>query len=194
MANGHPAYHGPVSGLCDFFVHVGIPVPESYNPADHAISQLAITENKEKDITRVEAITRLYEQSANGRQMAKFVKRAASQPSTVREAGLDSRKKKRGYAVSFFTQMSVLLRRAFLTTLRDPVLLKVRAFQVISTALIIGIVNWQLPVTAAAVQNIEGTLYNSCRDMNFLFLFPSINVSLLLIFNMNFIFLNANFD
>lgn len=46
-----------------------------------------------------------------------------------------------------------------------------------ATSLIIGIVNFRTPVTGPTIMNLEGILYNTVRDMNFMFLFPSINVS-----------------
>lgn len=47
------------------------------------------------------------------------------------------------------------------------------------TALVIGMVNFQTQITGPTIMNLEGILYNTVRDMNFIFLFPSINVSFL---------------
>ncbi|EFO13394.2 hypothetical protein LOAG_15135, partial [Loa loa] len=59
--------------------------------------------------------------------------------------------------------------------MRDPLLLKVKFIQIIVTALAIGMVNFQTQITGPTIMNLEGILYNTIRDMNFIFLFPSIN-------------------
>ncbi|GMT24052.1 hypothetical protein PFISCL1PPCAC_15349, partial [Pristionchus fissidentatus] len=57
MASGKPAYHGPIKGVCPFFESLGRPellVPESYNPADHAITQISLNpETKDVDMERI---------------------------------------------------------------------------------------------------------------------------------------------
>ncbi|CAJ0958604.1 unnamed protein product, partial [Mesorhabditis belari] len=53
---------------------------------------------------------------------------------------------------------------------------KVKLFQTIITAVVIGLVNLQVQITGDTIQNIEGVLYNTIRDMNYLFLYPAINV------------------
>ncbi|GMT24053.1 hypothetical protein PFISCL1PPCAC_15350, partial [Pristionchus fissidentatus] len=79
------------------------------------------------------------------------------------------------YATGFIRQLLVLCQRSFLTTLRDPVLLRVRFVQIVLTAIIIAIVSFDTAITGPTVMNLEGVLYNVARDMNFLFLFPSVN-------------------
>ncbi|KAK6038158.1 hypothetical protein COOONC_24336 [Cooperia oncophora] len=72
--------------------------------------------------------------------------------------------------------MNILFRRAFLTTIRDPVLMQVRLLQVVITSVAIGVVNFQTEVFGPSIQNLEGVMYNCVRDMSFLFFYPSINV------------------
>ncbi|CAJ0919691.1 unnamed protein product, partial [Mesorhabditis belari] len=53
---------------------------------------------------------------------------------------------------------------------------KVKLFQTIITAVVIGLVNLQVQITGDTIQNIGGVLYTTIRDMNYLFLYPAINV------------------
>lgn len=57
-------------------------------------------------------------------------------------------------------------------------------FQILKvTALVIGMVNFQTQISGPTIMNLEGILYNTVRDMNFIFLFPSISVSFLSLSN-----------
>ncbi|KAF8363920.1 wht-4, partial [Pristionchus pacificus] len=178
MASGKPAYHGPIKDVCPFFASLGRPelcVPESYNPADHAITQISMNpETKDADLARITHIRETFEKSELGKQMM-----ATADPlkevTPPMETDAKSPKKKSRYATGFFRQLRVLCMRSFLTTLRDPVVLRVRCVQIVLTAIIISIVSWNTPITGPTVMNLEGVLYNVARDMNFLFLFPSVN-------------------
>ena len=81
------------------------------------------------------------------------------------------------YNSSFATQFNVLLKRSLRTTLRDPLLLRVRFAQIVVTAILVGVVNWRTELSGPTIQNLEGVMYNCARDMTFLFYFPSVNVS-----------------
>ncbi|PAV79720.1 hypothetical protein WR25_19093 [Diploscapter pachys] len=172
MADGRVAYNGPVSRICEFFESFNDPYfrcPESYNPADFVITKVSIRPDRmEKDKARVEKIIAHYEQSEIGIAMRAEIEKVQSRVG-------DAPKKTKGYASSFLTQFWCLFLRSFKTTLRDPTLMKVRTAQVLITAVIIGLVNFRTTLSGATVQNVEGILYNCVRDMNFLFLFPSIN-------------------
>ncbi|CAI4226905.1 unnamed protein product [Auanema sp. JU1783] len=176
MANGKTAYHGPVSEICSFFESLNVEhlrVPESYNPADHFIAKLSISgETADKDLKQIELIRNHYDTSELGQKMLKAVEEQRSMGFGEKAVTDFSIR----YFASFWIQFVVLFQRSFLTTLRDPLLLKVRLIQVVLTALVISTVNFRTPVYGPTVKNMEGVLYNAARDMNFLFLFPSINV------------------
>ncbi|KAI6232435.1 ABC transporter ATP-binding protein/permease wht-1 [Aphelenchoides besseyi] len=82
----------------------------------------------------------------------------------------------KSYPVNWFVQVRVLFLRSLMTIIRDPVLLQVRLVQIVITALVIGIINWQTPITGPTLTNFESILYNCPRDMNYLFMFPSVHV------------------
>uniref|UniRef100_A0A914RHX3 ABC transporter domain-containing protein n=1 Tax=Parascaris equorum TaxID=6256 RepID=A0A914RHX3_PAREQ len=165
MAMGQVAYFGPVSKVCDFWkelalsMTIGLECPPTFSPADHIIRTLSMIHTK-------------YEESEYGMKM---YRKTHGKGSKQVMGNADLRRGKK-YPAAFFTQIGVLLKRSFLTTIRDPLLLKVKLFQVVATSIIVGVVNFRTIITGPTVMNIEGVLYNTVRDMNFMFLFPSINM------------------
>ncbi|WKX95292.1 hypothetical protein Q1695_012052 [Nippostrongylus brasiliensis] len=177
MALGKPAYFGKVKDLIGFFAGLGrrsLRVPESHNPADHVIAKLSVNnETMEEDIKRINYITEMFEESYAADELKELIRLGTIK--NEQEAD-DEQQATMAYAVSIWTQMNVLFRRAFLTTIRDPVLLQVRFLQVVITSVAIGIVNFRTEVYGPSIQNLEGVMYNCVRDMSFLFFYPSINV------------------
>ncbi|EYC40677.1 hypothetical protein Y032_0601g500 [Ancylostoma ceylanicum] len=177
MALGKTAYHGTVKDLIKFFASLGDPtlrVPESYNPADHVIAKLSVSKDTtDEDVERVEFITAMFHESIMGDELRELIWAGSAKFESCKEE--ENERRKHRYAVSIWMQMNVLFRRAFLTTIRDPVLLQVRILQVVITSVAIGIVNFQTEVFGPSIQNLEGVMYNCVRDMSFLFFFPSIN-------------------
>ncbi|CAG9535574.1 unnamed protein product, partial [Cercopithifilaria johnstoni] len=171
MSMGKVVYFGPITEVCKFFRNIGFPCPETYNPADHVIKTLSTIQDDRECQTRVDKIRTEFEKSIFGMMLYK-----KSHGQGLSQEGNKDLKKRKMYAVSFLSQFLILVRRSFLTTMRDPLLLKVKFIQVIVTALVIGMVNFQTQITGLTVMNLEGILYNTVRDMNFIFLFPSISV------------------
>ncbi|VDO34814.1 unnamed protein product [Haemonchus placei] len=177
MALGKVAYCGNVKDLITFFNGLGHPslrVPESHNPADHVIAKLAVNNDTiVDDVKRVNYIIDKFDESDAAEELKELIRKTSIKPEDEDE---DENEKHGMYAVSMWVQMNVLFRRAFLTTIRDPVLLQVRFLQVVITSVAIGIVNFRTEVYGPSIQNLEGVMYNCVRDMSFLFFFPSINV------------------
>ncbi|KAH7726709.1 CRE-WHT-4 protein [Aphelenchoides avenae] len=183
MALGKVAYFGPTSKVTNFWLSVGkeLECPQTYNPADHAIMSLSmVDDNKQVNLDRIAKIRTHFENSQLGKNMYKRAHCSTSERS--QEFGNDDLKEGSQYAANALVQLKVLFLRALKTTYRDPLLLKVRLIQVFFTAIIIGIVNmpkdWGMwsKYSSHTTTNFEGLLYNCARDMNFMFLFPSINV------------------
>ncbi|VDL66609.1 unnamed protein product [Nippostrongylus brasiliensis] len=132
MALGKPAYFGKVKDLIGFFASLGrrsLRVPESHNPADHVIAKLSVNnETMEEDIKRINYITEMFEESYAADELKELIRLGTIK--NEQEAD-DEQQATMAYAVSIWTQMNVLFRRAFLTTIRDPVLLQVRFLQVV---------------------------------------------------------------
>ncbi|RCN28635.1 hypothetical protein ANCCAN_25621 [Ancylostoma caninum] len=136
MALGKTAYHGTVKDLIKFFASLGDPtlrVPESYNPADHVIAKLSVSKDTtDEDVERVEFITAMFHESIMGDELRELIWAGSTKLEIHNEE--EHERHKHRYAVSMCMQMNVLFRRAFLTTIRDPVLLQVRILQVVVSA------------------------------------------------------------
>ncbi|CAJ0957723.1 unnamed protein product, partial [Mesorhabditis belari] len=181
MANGRTAFHGRASDICDFLEAIHddqIDVPFDSAPADHMIKLLSVEPaTKEYDIRRIDRITEAFEKSSHGELLQRIVHGELSgSVRTLQESGNLELEKIPRYSSSFLVQFWTLLKRSLLTCLRDPLLVKVKLFQVVVTALVIGLVNLRVNIRGETIQNIEGVLFNTIRDMNFLFIFPSIIV------------------
>uniref|UniRef100_A0A7E4ZYS7 ABC transporter domain-containing protein n=1 Tax=Panagrellus redivivus TaxID=6233 RepID=A0A7E4ZYS7_PANRE len=177
MSMGKVAYFGPAKLVADFWKSVGpeFECPVTFNPADHAIATLSKNDDEpEKCLARIKKIREKFEESYWGQRL--FRKTHHLQSSGKQLWNNADLKKGYTYPSNWFTQFRVLFIRALLTTIRNPLLLKVRVFQVLVTAIVIAAVNFRTPLTGPTLQNLEGMLYNCARDMNFMFLFPSINV------------------
>ncbi|KAI6197581.1 ABC transporter ATP-binding protein/permease wht-1 [Aphelenchoides besseyi] len=140
--------------------------------AEHAMRIISrtVSDNQESFEDRVRFIREQYEDSRIGVKQQNRAKNSGEHTAPSYNQDLKS---KRSYPVNWFVQTGVLFSRSIKTIIRDPILLQVRLVQILLTATIIGIINWQTPFTGPTATNLEGVLYNSPRDMN-LFLFPSI--------------------
>ncbi|CAJ0948149.1 unnamed protein product, partial [Mesorhabditis belari] len=181
MANGRSAFHGRASEILSFLEAINddhIEVPFDCAPADHMIKLLSVEpETQEYDCRRIERIVEAFERSDQGEFLQRVVHGDLSgSVRSLQESGNRELQKIPCYAASYFSQFWALLKRSFLASIRDPLLVKVKLFQTIITAVVIGLVNLQVQITGDTIQNIEGVLYNTIRDMNYLFLYPAINV------------------
>ncbi|MCP9262478.1 hypothetical protein DINM_005859 [Dirofilaria immitis] len=105
--------------------------------------------------TRVNKIRTKFEESTFGMML---YRKSHEQKFSHEVIGNNDLKKEKS---SFLTQFQILVRRSFLTTIRDPLLLKVKFIQVIVTALFIGLVNFQTQISGPTIMNMEGILYNT---------------------------------
>ncbi|KAI6206147.1 ABC transporter ATP-binding protein/permease wht-1 [Aphelenchoides besseyi] len=149
--------------------------PQKTGPAEHAMRIISrtISDTDESFEDRVKFIREQFEKTSAG---IKQKNRAAQSGEHTNATFNQDLKSKKSYPVSWFVQVRVLFLRSVMTIIRDPVLLQVRLIQIVLTAVVIGLINWQTPITGPTITNFEGILYNCPRDMNFMFLFPSIFV------------------
>lgn len=76
-----------------------------------------------------------------------------------------------GYATSYWRQFFILLRRAALNDVRDPLLMAVRIGQSIVIGGILGVLFLRLPNTQRAVQNKAGAIYFICMNQSLVALY-----------------------
>ncbi|KAL7074296.1 hypothetical protein ACQ4LE_006499 [Meloidogyne hapla] len=80
------------------------------------------------------------------------------------------------YKSTWLQQFTALLRRSFFVTLREPMLLKVKFFQTLLISIILGIIYFQTPIRQTTVMNINGLIFQSIANMNFMFQFAAVHI------------------
>lgn len=119
LADGRVAYFGEGSNAVNYFNRLGMKCPINYNPADFFIHELAVMPGKELESKRkVNRICDYYE------KMQTRVDDSKRQSSFVNKKVTYSR-----YKASCFQQYQALTWRAFLTTIREPILTYIRLAQ-----------------------------------------------------------------
>uniref|UniRef100_A0A914M7Y6 ABC transporter domain-containing protein n=1 Tax=Meloidogyne incognita TaxID=6306 RepID=A0A914M7Y6_MELIC len=80
------------------------------------------------------------------------------------------------YKSTWFQQFRALLRRSFFVTLREPMLLKVKLFQTLLISIILGTIYFQTPIRQTTIMNINGLIFQSIANMNFMFQFAAVHI------------------
>lgn len=123
--------------ISDDSLYQGLPCPPKYNPADFYIHNLAITPGEEEDSRRrITELCDAYEKSEFGKTMAQEAK---SNQSVVPSAnGGDSTRsqpafklKKSPYKADWSTQFRTVLWRSWVSVIREPRVLRMKAVQTI---------------------------------------------------------------
>ncbi|TKR67738.1 hypothetical protein L596_023841 [Steinernema carpocapsae] len=174
MSLGKVAYLGPAREVVDLFGAAGYPLPPFTNPADHVIHTLATSEGREEKGIEINVKVR---ETFEASETAARLKERTHGTLSERSEKWNNEDLKTGsrYAAPYFRQLYYCTKRSFTSTLRDPLLLKVRFIQMFVTSLIIGLVNLQMHVTPKTVMNYNGILFNSIRDMQFMFMMPCVH-------------------
>lgn len=130
MSEGRTAFLGPASQALSFFSSQGLPCPPNYNPADFYIHTLAIVPGTEiESRQRSKEICDAYDASQYGQQVREQVQ--ANHPLNWRVDSPVTSVRRSPYKAGWFSQFRAVMWRSVLSVLREPALLKVRAFQTI---------------------------------------------------------------
>ncbi|CAD6187882.1 unnamed protein product [Caenorhabditis auriculariae] len=179
MACGRIIYLGPGGDAAPLFARCGFPCPPYFNPADHLIRTLAVIDkDRTTSLKTIAKIRDGFLKSENGKAILEAVK--ANKIESTKTDRRDSIKSKtffsQDYVASFWDQFAALSWRSWLAVVRDPILLRVRLFQIIITSLITGLVYFQTPITPATIISINGIMFNHIRNINFMLQFPNVPV------------------
>lgn len=164
LAEGQVAFVGPTVRTPQFFAENGHVCPENFNPADFYIHTLAIIPgNEEKSKEQVMAICNAFEKNELGEAVKSEIKQIENKESSQELDGLGHQilftdHPGRSYNASFFTQLWYVLWRAWVANMRDPTATKVKVFQNITFAVLIGLMYLQIDLDGSAVQNVAGAV------------------------------------
>ncbi|KAI6173797.1 ATP-binding cassette sub-family G member 2 [Aphelenchoides besseyi] len=167
LVDGRNAFSGSTEQAIRHWKKLGEPLPQQFNPGDHFISTLDAGDN----------ICDSFDQSEYGRNLLEAIRQSVSPQSSSSSASeviTKSIKKRQQYQASWIQQFVALTKRAFLVTVREPMLLRVRVFQTLITALILGIVYFDTPIRQSTIINVNGLLFITTSNMNFMFQFASV--------------------
>nr|QBM06382.1 ATP-binding cassette sub-family G-like protein 2 [Daphnia magna] len=178
MAEGRTAFLGPASDALSFFSSQGLPCPPNYNPADYYIHTLATVPGQEMESRKKsKEICDSYESSQAGQQILEIVKANRSLNSTESQEFelAEVKAKKSPYKASWFAQFRAVLWRSVISVLREPVVLRVKAFQTIFISAIIALIYQGQTLEFDNVRNIQGALFIFLTNMTFQNVFGVVN-------------------
>ena len=164
IADGRVAFMGPITEAMRFFTSLSYKCPDNFNPADFYISQLSIRPGQESVCKeRLNKICSSYAESSYFQNMVQLSeqdqKRAADTKQSIDQKSI--------YRADTSLQFSALFWRSFLTTIREPVICKIRIIHSLSVALLLGTVFWQQDIDQRGVFNINALLFLLIMNMCF---------------------------
>ncbi|KAJ4952200.1 hypothetical protein NE237_029032 [Protea cynaroides] len=161
LSEGCPIYHGPASAALDYFSSIGFSTSVTVNPADllldlangiapdleHISEQGGLQGNAEKEQKSVrEALISAYDKNIDTRLKAELRSLDANNYSYNRDASARNARKKEQWSTSGWQQFKVLLRRG-LKERRYEAFNRLRIYQVVSAAVLAGLLWWQTPTS-----------------------------------------------
>ncbi|TMW39470.1 hypothetical protein DOY81_015450, partial [Sarcophaga bullata] len=175
--------HQPSSELFELFdkillmakVDIGAQCPHNYNPADFYVQVLAVVPGRE--IESRDRISKICDNFAVGKvsremeqNFQQLVNSSESQPKKKDEDGTVY------YKASWLTQFRAIMWRSWISTVKEPLLVKVRLIQTVMVAVLIGLIFLNQPMTQVGVMNINGAIFLFLTNMTFQNVFAVINV------------------
>lgn len=173
IAEGRTAFLGTPNQATEFFDQLGVPCPVNYNPADYFVQVLAIAPNKEQECRgTIKKICDSFAVSA----IAEEINAEASRLATDEDIASRQSNKIQRFRASWLTQFYAITWRAWLSVLKEPMLVKVRLSQTIMVSLLIGVIFYGQILDQDGVMNINGALFLFLTNMTFQNVFSVINV------------------
>ena len=153
LVEGNTIYQGAAQDSVKYFTSLGYECPESTNPPDyymrivHIINRHNLTDDEIKKLDLFYSSYKTIE------------KKALSEINSNEMLMIDFDKK--AYKPGFILEYKTLSKRAFINTLRNPMLLAIKLAQFIVNGLLIDILFHNLGHNTSAVQSREGVLFFS---------------------------------
>ncbi|XP_062517681.1 protein white-like [Corticium candelabrum] len=163
LAEGRTVYLGKRKEAVAHFENLGYKCPENYNPADFFVHTLAIIPTKQKECRqRVKTLADAFRSRQNASELQQSANEQSTEPPKIRE----ELRAEKGFKATLLTQFTALFRRAWITNIREPNLLRVKFVQTLFTAILVGLVYLQVGRKTEQVQNINGALFFFVTQMS----------------------------
>lgn len=161
IAEGRVAFMGAIDEAMNFFGSLDLKCPDNYNPADFYISQLSIRQGQESVCReKLDMICSSYAQSSHHQDMVRLS--CLDLKTSDKKLKIDN---KFIYKASLRHQFSALIWRSFLTTIREPLICRIRIIHSLAVALLLGTVFWKQDIDQRGLFNINALLFLLIMNM-----------------------------
>ncbi|XP_064087274.1 protein white-like [Macrobrachium nipponense] len=179
MAEGRPAFLGSTETALQFFAGMGRVCPDSYNPADFFVGNLAIEPEKEEECRQfVENVCDAFGKSSWGQAVSEAAagnSRASTRNGGLQDLNYQVQEAKSPYKVGWWSQFKPVLSRAITEYIRNIMAVRVNIFQAVVIGLLIGLIYLDQDLDQMGVQNINGALYIMITQTSMRSLFGVVN-------------------
>ncbi|KAI9752269.1 MAG: hypothetical protein M4579_005693 [Chaenotheca gracillima] len=169
LTRGSAVYSGNADECLPYFTNLGFPLPPFVNPAEHLIDVAAVdtrsTELEETSLARVEQLKLSWAKKVSESSLSEEQASTPSRPTSKRAlANLSASRS------ALLRQISVLTRRTFKVTLRDPMGVAGSLVESIGMAIITGWIFFALDGSLAGIRSRQGALYIAAALQGYLVL------------------------
>ncbi|XP_060604434.1 protein white-like, partial [Ruditapes philippinarum] len=176
MAEGRVAFLGDSAGALNFFKEAGYPCPVNYNPADFYIMTMAVVPGNETECKqKIEAICDKFDGTPNAKSVLAENKRVAENPKRTGIIYEEAFSNTSRYEASWVRQFAAVFERSWKTTVREPMVARVRFVQTVLLSIVLGLIYLQLDVDQRGVMDINGVLFLMITNMTFTNVFGVLN-------------------
>lgn len=154
-------------------IRAGFDSPINYNPADYYIQILAIDPNEEaQSRNQIQRICDSFATDKLADDIQLEIGRLKQDNRDIDSIGKGMVR----YRAGWFPQLRAIVWRSWISTLKEPLLIKVRLIQTVMIAILIGLIFFQQKMNQEGVMNINGALFLFLTNMTFQNVFSVINV------------------
>ncbi|XP_048753747.2 protein white-like isoform X2 [Ostrea edulis] len=179
LAEGRVAFSGPIPEALEFFKSNGHACPMNYNPADYFILTLAIVPGKEADCrSRVKNLCDGFEASEPFRKMTEETNHISDHREVSQRFIKDTLSNSSRYEASFSQQAKSVFWRSWISSIRDPLIVRIKFVQTIFFAVILGLIYLKTDddYDQDDIMNINGVIFVIITNLSFTNIFSVLNV------------------
>ncbi|KYN17092.1 ATP-binding cassette sub-family G member 4 [Trachymyrmex cornetzi] len=176
LAEGQCIYQGNVGGLVPFLSSMGLDCPSYHNPADY-VMEVACGEHGECVHKLVMAVNNGTALIPNGVAKSSTGTTVINMPVSCTTSLLDSAEsieQKVGFPTNGWMQFWILLKRTFMSQIRDLTLTKVRLISHIIVGFLIGAIYYDIGNEASEVMSNAGCVFFTVMFLMFTAMMPTI--------------------
>ncbi|CAG0879458.1 unnamed protein product [Darwinula stevensoni] len=183
LAEGRTAFTGMSKEAVSFFRRIGYECPPKYNPADFYIHTLAIVPGAEEERKeRVSFICDAFRDSEEWKALEDEIGLSgdvARNGASKDNSDMDEKENEMTfkYKLSWFSQFRAIFTRCWTANLREPFVIKLRLFQTLMLALLLGVIFFRQDFSKfEGVMNVNGAIFLFLISGNSMYLISLLNL------------------